>query len=154
MTLISTTDKAMDMMVSFLEAHSPIIGVNFVGAYDEKIIPSYPAVVVLPGRREKQIHATNTFQINLELFLYVYHGNLTLTKRERSRADMKLVTDLESLLEKDYEWLSNPSDTSTKQVIFGYISEEEPGVLQPRANKSNLIISTKLTWRALTQRRF
>jgi hypothetical protein len=130
------------------------LGIEFVGRYDEKRIPKYPAVVIVPGKRDKEIHGTQTFNIDILLYLYVYHADLTLTKRERSRADMELVAGIEALLEEDYAWQKNPLDPNTRQVVFAYIAEEEPGVLQPSSQKSNMIISTRMTWRALIQRRF
>lgn len=142
------------MVHTFLEERKGPLGIAYVGAYDEKRIPEYPAVVVVPNGRGKEIHATNTFQIFIVLHLYVYHGNLTLTKRERSKQDLLLVSSIEAELEKDYEWRTDPNDPLSKRVIFAYISEEEPGALQPRTSKSQLIIGTRLTWRALVQRRF
>jgi len=150
--LISDTGDIMDMVVEFLEGRGDL-GLNFVGAYDEKRIPSYPAVVVVPGARGKEIHSTSDFQVSQELFIYVYHADLTLTKRERSRADMKLVANIEEALEEDSGWRIDPLDANTRQLIFSYISETEAGLLQPRANKSNIVICTKMTWRGLTQRR-
>lgn len=142
------------MVVERLTDKMGPLGLSFVGVYDERRIPKYPAVVVIPGDRDKQVHATNTFQIVTELHLYVYHGDLTLTKRERSKADLMLVAEIEKELESDYEWRATPADPNSKRIIFGYVSEEKQGLLQPRANKSNVIISTRMTWRALMQRRF
>jgi len=142
------------MVADRLEERMGPLGLSFVGRYDEKRIPKYPAVVILPGDRDKELHASHTFQILQVLDLYVYHGQLTLTKSERSKEDLRLVAGLEAELERDYEWKLDPNDPSTKRVIFGYVSSQRPGVLQPRSNKSSLIISTRMTWRALSQRRF
>lgn len=152
--LIDDQWKIIDMVTERLEARSGTLGLKFVGSYDEKRIPRYPAIVIVPGARDKEIHGTNTFQVVVELQLYVYHADLTLTKRERSKEDLKLVANIETELEKDYGWQINPADTSTKRIVFGYISSVEPGAIQPRTNKSNMVISTRMTWRALTQRRF
>jgi hypothetical protein len=66
---------------------------------------------------------------------------------------MKLVANIEEALEEDSGWRIDPLDANTRQLIFSYISETEAGLLQPRANKSNIVICTKMTWRGLTQRR-
>jgi hypothetical protein len=142
------------MVVGRLEEQSGPLGIRFVGKYNETRIPKYPAVVIIPGERTKEIHATQTFNVVIELKLYVYHGDLTLTKRERSEADMLLVTAVEQELEKDYEWKEFPNIPGSKRVVFAYVSDEKYGVLQPRSSKSNAIISTVISWRALTQRRF
>lgn len=152
--MLSTTWEIIDMVADRLEEKSGPLGLAFVGKYDEKRIPKYPAAVIIPSGRDKELHATNTFQLIIILDIYVYHSDLTLTKRERSKADLRLVADIEDELENDYEWRSSPADPNTKRLIFAYISREEPGVLQPRANKTNMVIGTRMTWRALTQRRF
>lgn len=142
------------MVADRLETKKGPLGIKFVGKYDEKRIPRYPAVVIIPTPREKELHATDTFQIVVGLDLYVYHGNLTLTKRERSKADLQLVSAIEDELESDFGWRTDPNDPNTRRVIFAYVSAEEPGNLQPRGNKSPVIVSTRVRWRALTQRRF
>lgn len=153
MPLITEISEAMDMIVARLTQKAGALGIAFVGAYDEKRVPKYPAVVVVPGDREKTLHAEQTFNILLLVELYVYHANLTLNKRERSKSDLKLVTDIEKELESDYGWQTDPNDPSTRRIIFGYISNQEPGNLQPRGGKSDLIIGTRMIWRGLTQRR-
>lgn len=154
MPLLSDQWEIIDMVTHFLEEKKALLGLAFVGSYGEIRVPEYPAVVIVPGNREKTLHAQQTFNIEVQLDLYVYHADLTLTKRERSKADLKLVADIETLLESDYGWQSDPLDAATRQVIFAYVSNTDPGALQPRADKSNVIISTKMTWKALTQRRF
>lgn len=151
--LISEIHQAMDMVVERLTRKSGLLGIEFVGAYDEKRIPKYPAVVVVPGDKEKVLHAEQTFNVLLMLQLYVYHANLTQNKRERSREDLLLVSAIEEELEADYGWQVDPLDTDTKRIIFGYISSVEPGNIQPRGNKSSMIIGTRMVWRGLSQRR-
>lgn len=151
MALLTNTWEIIDMVVGKLESRSGPLGIQYVGKYDEKRIIQYPAVVVVPGTRDKEVHATNTFQVGIELGLYVYHADLTLTKRERSKADLQLVSDIEAELELDYRWLD---EDGAPRLIFSYISNEEPGVLQTRNRKSAVVIGTKMTWRALSQRRF
>ncbi len=151
--LISTIPQAIDMVVEKLENKAGELGIAYVGTYDEIRIPKYPAVVIIPGDRNKVLHGENTFNILLVLELYVYHANLTMNKRERSRADLRLVDEIEALLEEDYGWQSDPLDTDTKRLIFGYIADIEPGNLQPRNRKSNLVIGTRMIWRGISQRR-
>lgn len=151
--LISTIEEAIDMVSEKLTANAGMLGLAYVGAYDEVRIPKYPAVVIVPGDKEKVLHGENTFNILLVLELYIYHANLTMTKRERSKADLKMVTEIENLLEEDYGWQEDSADTSTKRLIFGYVSNIEPGNLQPRSRKSSLVIGTRMVWRGISQRR-
>jgi len=139
------------MVVDRLDAQSGPLGLKFVGKYDEQLIPEYPAVVVMPGPRRKNLHATRTFEVLFELSLFIYHANLNLSKRERSKADLQLVARIEQELDSDMRW---PTPTGESQIINGYVANEEPGILQPRANKSTMVICTRLTWRAMCQRRF
>lgn len=148
--MLTTTWEIVDMLAERLEQQSGPLGIKYVGKYDEKLIPQYPAVVVLPGPRVKDLHGLHTYQVVIQASLYIYHANLTLTKRERSKADLQLVDRVESELEKDLRWF----DDGAPRVVHGYIVEEEPGVMQPRANKTDVVIATRLTWRALSQRRF
>lgn len=137
-----------------LDSKKGPLGLKFVGKYDEKRIPVYPAIVILPGPREKELHASHTFQILFHLNMYVYHGDITLTKRERSKEDLVLVANIERELESDYEWQLTSGVPASKRVIFAYVSSIRPGNLQPSTRKSPLIIGTQMTWRALSQRRF
>jgi hypothetical protein len=152
--LISTIPDAVDMVAAKLTQNQGQLGLNYVGAYDEKRIPKYPAVVLVPGPLNKEIHSTHTFEVIMTIDLYVYHANLTLKKRTRSKEDLKLVTDIETLLETDFQWFADPLDLETAQLIFGYVAEIRPGSIQPNANKSSLVIGTRIAWRGLSQRRF
>jgi hypothetical protein len=149
--MVTDTWQLVDMVGDRLEAQSGPLGLKFVGKYSEKLIPKYPAVIVVPGPRAKNLHGTHTFQVALELHLYVYHANLNATKRERSKEDLQLVARLEEELESDFRW---EDETGGARVIHGFVASEEPGLLQPSVNKSSVVICTRLTWRAISQRRF
>jgi hypothetical protein len=152
MALITDTWLLVDMVAERFAARSGPLGISYVGTYNEKIIPKYPAVIIVPGGKSKTLHATHTFQTVSTLFLYIYHANLTLTKRERSKADLQLVALVEAELESDMGWQENGN--GTRRIIQGWVEEEEPGVLQPRASKGDAVICTRLTWRCISQRRF
>lgn len=149
MTLITKSVDAVEMIAAHLEKNAGPLGIKYVGKFDERRIPQYPAVVVVPAGRSKVPHDTGNFKVEFEVNIYVYHADLTLTKRERSKADLQLVADIEESLEQDYGW----TDDNGRRVIFGYIADETPGVLQSRSNKSTVIISTCITWVAESRRR-
>lgn len=151
MAQVTDSWEMVAMVAERLQARSGPLGLKFVGEYGEKIIPQYPAVVVVPGPRAKSLHGTHTFQVALELFLYVYHAKLNLSKRERSKADLQLVQTLEREMESDFRWAD---EEGRARVIHGYIASEEPGLLQPNVRKSDVVICTRMTWRAISQRRF
>ena len=149
--MIDTTWELVDMVANRLESKSGPLGLKFIGRYSEKVIPRYPAAVIVPGGKAKTLHATRTFEINSTLYIYVYHANLTLTKRERSKEDLRLVSAVEQELDTDMSWTN---ETGGKSIIQGWVEQEEPGILQPRASKGDAVICTRLTWRAISQRRF
>jgi len=151
MAQITASWRMVEMVAERLNQKSGPLGLKFVGEYGEKIIPAYPAVVVVPGPRAKTLHGTHTFQVALELALYIYHADLTLRKRERSKADLQLAERVETEMESDFRWVDEDGGA---RVIHGYIASEEPGLLQPDVRKSAVVICTRLTWRAISQRRF
>lgn len=152
--LIHKIHHAVDMIRERLVQEQGEIGLEYVGAYNEKRIPKYPAAIIIPGPMNKEIHATHTFEILLTADVYIYHANLTLTKRERSREELLLVAKTEEVLESDYAWLVDPDDPATSRVIFGYVAEVRPLTIQPQSNKSDMVIGTRISWRGLSQRRF
>lgn len=125
------------------------LGLNFVGKYDEKRIPKYPSVVVSPGGRSKTLHAMGagspTFNIEMTVALWVYHGDMTVSHATRNEEDLRLVEKIEELFEEDY--------TLGGLVIFGFIAMQEPGIVQPNTRKSELIAGTRMDWVALSQKR-
>jgi len=149
--MVTDTWELVDMIADRLEAQSGPLGLKFVGKYAEKIIPEYPAVVIVPGSRAKDLHGLHTFQVALQVSLYVYHANLNQSKRDRSKADLQLVAKLEQELESDFRWVD---ENGSARVVHGFVASEEPGLLQPHATKSTVVICTRLTWRAISQRRF
>lgn len=149
--MITDTWEIIDMMVERFQAKAGPLGIQYVGSYNERIIPKYPAILVVPGGKTKTLHGTHTFNVGFTVYLYIYHANFTLTKRERSKADLQLVSRVETELEVDMGWSDNGSG---RRIIQGWVEEEEPGVLQPRATKGDAVICTRLTWRCISQRRF
>lgn len=128
-----------------LQSNAGPLGLNFVGRYDEKRIPKYPSVVVSPGGRSKTLHGMSTFNIEMTVALWVYHGDMTVSHATRNEQDLELVDSIEELFEQDY--------TLGGLVVFGFIAMQEPGIVQPNTSKSELIAGTRMDWVALSQRR-
>lgn len=132
-------------IVDKLKDNAGPLGLEFIGSYDEKRIPRYPAVVVSPGDRVKTQHGTNTFNVELAATLWVYHGDLTVPHRVRSEEDLKIVDEIEALFESDY--------TLGGLVIFGFFVSQVPSVVQASSPKREVIAGTRMDWVGLTQRR-
>lgn len=148
-TLIHKPQQAVEMIVDKLK--TSVLDIGYVGSYDERRLPQYPAVVVSAGPRTKELHATHTFNLELRCLLWVYHAKISESHRNRSLADLNLVSDIETVLEEDMEWLDDNGDA---RVIHAWVESEVPGVMQPRAAKGDLVVGTRMTWYALSQRRF
>jgi len=121
------------------------LGLNYVGRWDEKRLPSYPAVVVSPNDRVKSLRGMSTFEVDISLSLWVYHGDMTVPHAVRSQQDIELVENIEELIEQDY--------TLGGTVVFGYIATQVSGIVQPTSRKSDVIAGTRMDWVAMSQRR-
>jgi hypothetical protein len=144
MAYITSTREAVNMIADTIKGSD--LGIGYVGKFDEKRLPHYPAVVVSGAPREKEVHGTHTFAVTLRCFIYVYHASLSKSHANRSEEDMILVENIEALLEEDC--------TFGGRVVFGYVESEAPGVMQPRSEKSEIVVSTRMTWMAGSQARF
>lgn len=142
-TVITRPEEAVEMLADILDDNAGLLGLEFVGRYDEKLLPRYPAVVVSGGTLNKEVHGTHTFLTRLRCVLWVYHANANQTHAQRSREDLELATALVALLEDD--------KTFDNRVVFGYVESETPGVIAARTGRSELIVGTRLVWEAVTR---
>jgi hypothetical protein len=146
MPLINTAKEARNLVKDLIVANQGTLGIQYVGVDNERRLPSYPAVVISAGPREKELHATHTFAISFRVLIWVYHGVITVGHRTRSDQDLDLADAIETVLEQDM--------TFNGQVIHSWVESQIPGVFQPRAEKSDLVIGSRLVWMALSESRF
>ena len=144
--LITRPEEAVEMLSELIEDNADRLGIEFVGKYDERLLPRYPAVVLSSAPLTKEVHATHTFNVTLRVTIWVYHAKITVTHKERSEEDLLLVTALTSLLEDD--------PTYGNRVVFGFVDNEVPGVVAPRAGRGDPIVGTRMSWEAITQQRW
>lgn len=144
--LITRPEEAVEMLSELIVNDGGSLGIEFIGKYDERLLPRYPAVNVSTAPLTREVHATHTFNVTLRVVLWVYHAKLTLTHKERSEEDLLLVTQLKDLLHTDH--------TFNNRVIFGYVDSETPGVIGPRAGGGDSVVGTRMSWEAVTQERF
>lgn len=144
MALISTNRECVDMLIDTLKA-APL-DLAFVGKNDERRLPQYPAVVVSAGMRSKTVGPTRQFSVTLRALIWIYHANMSANHSQRSDEEMKLVESIEDALEAD--------KTFNSRVIFGYIVTESPGFMQPRNQKGDIVIGSRLEWQADTRENF
>lgn len=144
--LITRPEEAVELCSVVIGENAERLGIQYVGKYDERLLPRYPAVVVSAGPMAKEVHATHTFAATLRCIIWIYHANLSLTHQERSEEDLLLVTALVSLLEED--------KTFENRIIFGFVESEVPGVIGPRSGRGEPIVGTRINWEAVTQQRW
>lgn len=132
-------------MYDLINTNAGPLGLNYVGRYDEKRLPQYPSVVISPNDKVKSLRGMSTFAVDVSLSLWVYHGDMTVPHAVRSEQDLKLVEDIEELIEQDY--------TLGGLVVFGFIATQVSGIVQPTSRKSDVIAGTRMDWVAMSQRR-
>ena len=123
------------------------LGFRYVAKYNEHLIPEYPSVMVMGGTYNKEIHGTHTFAVTIRADIYVFHARMTEDYQTRSYEDMLLATNLVNLLE-------GPNLNLGDRIIAGWVESETPGVSPPRVRKSDVVISTRLSFQAIQETRF
>lgn len=143
---ITRPEEAVEMLSELIDDNAARLGIEFIGKYDERLLPRYPAVVISSAPLAREVHATHTFALTLRATIWIYHAKVSLTHKERSEEDLLLVTALVSLLHDD--------PTYDGRVIFGYVESEIPGVIAPRAGRGDPIVGTRISWEGVVQERF
>lgn len=141
-------EEVMDYWIDRLDAYKESLGLNYVAGYEQKLIPanSYPVVAVNPGRSEKTIHGVRTWLFTWRLVIYVMHARAQADHLLRSREEAQLVTNVVDFMEQD--------KTLNGAVIFSWVTDEQPGILRPFSDNSELVLSTRLDWFATSEGRF
>lgn len=145
--MITQVEDAADYVEQLLQLKAGELGLGTV-AFADKLVGDYPAVVITPGGRSKDFHATHTFGIVMELYLAVYHAKLTITHSKRTKEDLQLVTAIESVLEADMRWTVDGSE----QVTIAWVRDQVPGVI-PRP-KGEAVVGTRMVMEIRSQKRF
>jgi hypothetical protein len=126
--------------------------------YDERIATAYPAVQVLSGGFEKEIHGLHTWALTIRVDIYVMHADLTKDRQTRNLEDLQLATQIVTLLEGPLnggEALKLSDENGEPRVISGWVEREQPGRMPPSGiTKGRLIIGTLLSWRGTNEGRF
>lgn len=134
-----------DAVIALLKSKAGEMGIAFVGAYDEKRLPQYPAIVVSPGPKAKSLPGVSYFVVDFVVDIWVYHGDMTVPHAVRNREDLLLVDKIEAVLESDY--------TMGNKIVFGFVTEQQPGVFQSGSSKNSTIIAgTRMRWVATSRR--
>lgn len=121
--------------------------------YDERIATAYPAVQILAGGFDKEIHGLHTWALSIRCDIYVMHAKLTSDRQTRNLEDLQLATQLVNLVEGPLE--NNEALKLGGRVISGFVEREQPGRMPPSGiTKSGIVIGTLLTWHGINEGRF
>lgn len=137
---LARIEDLIEYLLEEVEENQVQLGLKFVGGYDERIITDYPAVIFGSGNTTKEVSGTHQYLIQHHLDIYIQHAEASETHRQRSLEMLKTVTKLVAFLEAD--------PTLKGQIIFGYVINERPGLIQPRATPSMFIVSTSINYQA------
>jgi hypothetical protein len=143
-TTITRPEELVEFLADMFMKSS--LGFGYVAKYDEKLIPKYPAVHIQAANFDKTLHSSSTFLIGMRAAIHVLHGDMMQDRQTRNYEDLRLATKVVDFLEADM--------TLGMHVIHGFVEGEVPGVLPPRVTKGEAIISTRLNWFGISQRRF
>jgi hypothetical protein len=144
---ISTIRRPEDC-VEFLAAYIELgsLGFEYIAKYDEPLLPVYPAVQIMSGPMQKDLHGTHTWLLTIRAEIFVFHARMTQSRQTRSRDDLLLATKLVDYLERDI--------SMGDKIIAGWVEAEIPGARPPSNNKGAAVISTRLTWSCTNEARF
>src|SRR6266576_202856 len=144
--LFTRPEEVTEYFLEDLRNNAELLGLEFVGAYGERLIPTSPAVVVSAGPLDRELHGTHTFLVTLRCFFYVYHAQMSITHASRSLEDLKLATVVVDFIERD--------PTLGDKIVQGWVNSEVPGASQVNSRKTDVVVSTRLAWEGITERRF
>jgi hypothetical protein len=142
--LITRPEHVIEFISDYLANSS--LPLAYVAKYDEPIIPTYPAALVMSGGFQKEIHATHTWLLTLRAEIYVMHAKMTVDRATRNYEDLVLATQIVEYLERDL--------TLGGKIIAGWVESETPGAMPPRNAKGSAVVSTRLLWAGTTEARF
>jgi hypothetical protein len=123
--------------------------------YDDAFVTSYPAVQVMSGGFEKEIHGLHTWALTIRVDIYVMHALLTEDRQTRNLNDLKLATQVVKLLEGSLPGSDEQAIKLGGRVISGWVERENPGRMPPSGiTKGKPVIGTLLSWRGTNEGRF
>jgi hypothetical protein len=117
------------------------LGLKYITYGDENLLPEYPACIVTAERPvSTTLHATRQFRREFFCDLWVFHAQLSVGRRVRTRQDIELARRLEVFLNNDM--------TCGGHLVQCWVESMQPIVIgrTARSQKSDAIIGTRLLW--------
>lgn len=141
---ITRPEHVVEYIADFIKKSN--LDFKHIVRYNERLVSEYPAIQIMSGPLQKELHATHTWLLTLRADIFVMHAKLTESRATRNLNDLKLATKTVELLEKDL--------TLGGRIIVGWVEQERPGAMPPRTSKGDAVVSTLLTWRGTQEARF
>lgn len=141
--LIADPQEVTDYLVDLLKREAGPLGLAYVGDGD-RLVPRYPAAIVVSGAKEKILDATRAFTTMFEAEITVLHARLDKSHSTRLREDNVLTRAIEVLVDSDMNW--------GNRVIQAWVSSINPGVLlRPKGEQ---VVGTRMIVTARSRERF
>ncbi len=131
-----TTEDVMQAIADKLTANMVALGLKAIYYGDNNNIAAFPGAMVAGAPLNRELHATRQFKLTFTVFIYVIDAKLSQTKSARIKVDMQEATAIANLIHQDLTLGGN--------LIFGWISQEEPGVLATGLGRA--VVGTRLTY--------
>jgi len=137
--------QPFDYIVRLLDDNKATLGLRYIAQNDEELIPEYPAALVQCDNTERILHATQQYYVGWSIDLWIFHAEMSISQAERSRKDIELATAIRKLL--------HTKSTMDGHIIFGFVTNEMPGMLANRATNT-AIVTTRIIWQGQNRVRF
>src|SRR5215831_10992667 len=92
--VITRPEHLVEYLASLMEDNNLDLGMRTIAKYNERLMPEYPAMIILAGPAQKEFHGTHTFAVTLRADLYILHAKLTTDRQTRSYEDLVMATDV------------------------------------------------------------
>lgn len=150
MAYFTRPEEVLQAFIELFDANKGLLGIAYVAAQEENLLPEYPAIDVSMGTTLRQDHGTQRFLVLWNMSFWVYHANFEGTHRRRSIEEMQTITNIVQFLHRRENRALN--DGSEDRLIggSGIVRQEIPGVTTPY-HSSGRVMTTRLLWEGQSQ---
>jgi len=132
--------QVLDYLHDRIDNNKTALSLKHITYGDEQLLPEYPALVLTAERptRTRQ-HATRQWHREFFCDMWLFHANLSRSRRVRTKEDIQMARKLERFL--------NADRTLDGHIIFGFVTDLQPIVIgRVTSTKGNAVIATRLSW--------
>jgi hypothetical protein len=141
-------EQVIEYLVNLLETNQETVGLKFVGWGQERLIPEYPAALVVPGQVQRNWHSTHKWELIFLSEIWIYHAKLSDSHHTRTRDDLRLAMAVKNVVHEDLR-LSNGAGP---QCVMAWINAEDPAFIRRPPNDA--VVGTRMEHTVLSQETF